>query len=78
MREGRPRLIDAVMQDPKKMDSLFHKGIGMMNPDFDTTMKATIQWECTSTVFTNENPAAGWLFSPRPVPCRVAVMGEGS
>ncbi len=39
---GRPVLTDKVLNDPKKMDSLFGQGISMMNPSFEETMEQTI------------------------------------
>ena len=38
-----PRLTDEVFNNTAKMDSLYGKGIGMINPDFDATMEQTIQ-----------------------------------
>src|SRR5690349_21119284 len=38
---GRPKLSDAVLNNPAKMDSLFKNGAGMMNPAFDETLEQT-------------------------------------
>src|SRR5688572_3626743 len=40
---SRPKLTDDVLNNAAKMDSLYGKGIGMINPDFDATMEQTIQ-----------------------------------
>ena len=40
---GRPKLTDAVLNNPAKMDSLFKNGVGMMNPAFDETIEQTNQ-----------------------------------
>jgi len=40
---GRPKLTDAVLNNPAKMDSLFKNGVGMMNPAFDETLEQTNQ-----------------------------------
>jgi beta-glucosidase len=42
MYAGRPKLTEAILDNPVKMDSLFKNGMGMMNPDFDATMEQTI------------------------------------
>jgi beta-glucosidase len=34
---SKPKLTDEVLKNPRKMDSMFHHGVGMMNPDFDAT-----------------------------------------
>ncbi len=39
---SRPKLTDEMLNDPFKMDSMFGRGIGMMNPDFDATAEQTI------------------------------------
>lgn len=39
---AKPKLIESVLRDERKMDSLFKNGIGMMNPDFDATAEETI------------------------------------
>ncbi len=41
---ARPRINDAVLNDPKKMDSLFGQGIGMINPDFDNSLEQSIRY----------------------------------
>lgn len=38
----RPKLDDALLGNPKKMDSIFKNGMGMMNPAFDETMEQTM------------------------------------
>lgn len=38
-----PRLTEDVFNNAARMDSLYGKGIGMINPDFDATMEQTIQ-----------------------------------
>jgi len=39
---SRPRLIPTLFSDTAKMDSLFGRGFGMLNPDFEATMEQTI------------------------------------
>src|SRR5687767_4198451 len=34
-----PKVNDALFNNPQKMDSLFGKGIAMINPDFDNTLE---------------------------------------
>lgn len=38
----RPKLDDALLGNPQKMDSIFKNGMGMMNPAFDETMEQTM------------------------------------
>jgi len=40
--QSMPRLTDAMLSNSFKMDSMFGKGVGMMNPDFDATPEETI------------------------------------
>ncbi len=42
MHAGRPKLTDELLSNRSKMDSLFHNGVGMMNPAFDETMEETV------------------------------------
>jgi beta-glucosidase len=42
-----PRINDAVLTDPHRMDSLFGQGIGMINPDFDNTLEQSIHYRNT-------------------------------
>src|ERR1700744_2508138 len=37
-----PKINDAFLNDPHKMDSLFGQGIGMINPDFENTLEQSI------------------------------------
>ena len=37
-----PKINDALLGDPGKMDSLFGHGIGMINPDFENTLEQSI------------------------------------
>ena len=39
-----PRINDAILADPHRMDSLFGQGIGMINPDFDNTLEQSIRY----------------------------------
>lgn len=39
---SRPRLTDDFLNDPYKMDSMFGRGVGMMNPDFDANFVQTV------------------------------------
>jgi beta-glucosidase len=39
-----PRITDSLLADPNLMDSLFGKGIGMINPDFDNTLEQAIRY----------------------------------
>lgn len=39
---GRPKLDDALFNNPKKLDSIYGKGASMLNPAFDETMEETI------------------------------------
>src|SRR5882757_5456247 len=39
---ARPILTDEVLGSRDKMDSMFGKGVGMMNPDFDATAEQTV------------------------------------
>jgi len=39
-----PRINDAILNDPHRMDSLFGQGIGMINPDFDNTLEQSIRY----------------------------------
>ena len=43
MHAGRPMLNDALLNNPKKMDSLFRYGIGMMNPTIDVDLEKTVK-----------------------------------
>lgn len=38
----RPQIDEKLFDDPKKMDSLFKNGMGMLNPDFNATMEQSI------------------------------------
>lgn len=40
--QSRPRLTDEMLNNSFKMDSMFGKGVGMMNPDFDATPEETV------------------------------------
>lgn len=40
---GRPKLDDALFNNTKKLDSMYGKGAGMINPAFDETMEQTIE-----------------------------------
>jgi beta-glucosidase len=42
-----PRINDALLADPHRMDSLFGQGIGMINPDFDNTLEQSIRYRNT-------------------------------
>ncbi|HEY8895743.1 MAG TPA: glycoside hydrolase family 3 N-terminal domain-containing protein [Niastella sp.] len=42
MHAGRPKLDDKLFNNPGKLDSLYGKGMGMINPAFDETMEQTI------------------------------------
>src|ERR1700722_12475868 len=42
-----PRINDALLSDPHRMDSLFGQGIGMINPDFDNTLEQSIRYRNT-------------------------------
>ena len=42
-----PRINDAILNDPHRMDSLFGQGIGMINPDFDNTLEQSIHYRNT-------------------------------
>lgn len=39
---SRPRLTDEVLNNVARMDSMFGKGVGIMNPDFDATAEQTV------------------------------------
>ena len=39
-----PKINEAFLNNPKKMDSLFGKGIGMINPDFENTLQQGISY----------------------------------
>jgi len=39
---SKPKLTNEVLKNPIKMDSIFHNGVGMMNPDFDATPEQTV------------------------------------
>ena len=39
-----PKVTDALLADPHKMDSLFGQGIGMINPDFDNNLEQSIRF----------------------------------
>ncbi|TDX01311.1 glycoside hydrolase family 3 N-terminal domain-containing protein [Dinghuibacter silviterrae] len=39
-----PRINEALLNNPRVMDSLFGQGIGMINPDFDNTPEQTVRF----------------------------------
>lgn len=40
---GHPRISEALLSNPRIMDSLFGQGIGMINPDFENTLEQSIE-----------------------------------
>src|ERR1044072_2824907 len=40
---GRPKLYKGLLNNPQKLDSIYGNGVGMLNPDFGSTMEETIE-----------------------------------